>query len=80
MYKYYVFNQPTYFAKRALSFFTKLPREGCRVEIMPYNNTWCNVSIKVHPNFAYSVILNYIKMNISQCKCSKKAKDFINKY
>lgn len=78
MYKFYIFNQPTYSAKRALGFFTRHPREGCRVEIEPYNNIWCNVTISLHPNFAYTVILNYIIDNKDSLKCSNKAKDFIN--
>ncbi len=78
MYKYYIFNQPIYSAKRALSFFTRNPREGCRVEIETYDNMWCNVTISLHPNFAYSVILNYISNNKDSLKCSQKAKDFIN--
>ena len=78
MFKFYIFNQPTYSAKRALGFFTRHPREGCRVEIEPYNNMWCNVTISLHPNFAYSVILNYISNNKNSLKCSQKAKDFVN--
>ena len=78
MYKYYIFNQPIYSAKRALSFFTRYPREGCRVEIEPYNNMWCNVTISLHPNFAYSVVMNYIAYNKDSLKCSDKAKEFIN--
>lgn len=80
MYKYYFFNQPTHSAKRALSFFIRYPREGCRVEIEPYNNMWCNITISLHPNFAYSVILNYIYANRNALKCSNKAKEFYNKY
>ena len=80
MYKYYIFNQPTYDAKRALKFFSRNNKEGCRINIMPYNNLWCNVIIRLHPNFAYSVILNYIRINFKNCKCSDKAKTFVQEY
>ncbi len=78
MFKFYIFNQPTYDAKRTLGFFLRKDREGCRVEIEPYNNMWCNVTISLHPNHAYSVILNYISNNKDSLKCSKSAKDFVN--
>lgn len=80
MYKFYIFNQPTYDVKRTLGFFIRHPREGCRVEIEPYNNMWCNVTIYLHPNFAYSIILNYISNNKKSLKCTTKAKQFIKTY
>ena len=78
MYKYYIFNQPTYSAKRALRFFIRNNREGCKIHIMPYNNQWCNIEIALHPNHAYCVIMNYIADNKDSLKCSDKAKQFIN--
>lgn len=80
MYSYLIINQLTAIAKRDLRFFAVRPKSGCRVEILPYNNMWCNVIIRLHPNFAYSVILGYIRSNFKDCKCSKKAKEFIQKY
>ena len=78
MFKFYIFNQPTYSVKRALGFFLRKDREGCKVHIMPYNNLWCNVEIALHPNHAYCVIMNYIVDNKDSLKCSDKAKQFIN--
>lgn len=80
MYKFYIFNQPTYSAKRALKFFSRNNKEGCRINIMPYNNLWCNVEISLHPNYAYCVIMNYIANNKDSLKCSDKARQFINSH
>ena len=79
MYKFLIINQPIWVVKETLHFFIRNNREGCKINIFPYNNTYCNVEIYLHPNHYYCVVTNYIKWKIKECKCSEKAKQWLTK-
>lgn len=81
MYKFLIINQPIWAVKQHLNFFArKNNKPGCRVYIHPYNRLFCNVEIFLHPNYAYCVVINYIRYNKKECKCSEKALNFINSF